>query len=399
MEKIRFFDIAGVVFACCLAAVSCDDKGKDEPQSDNPAVYITDKAKIETIRSLKDLDGTGRIYEMHYTADYKLDEVLEAGPVTTTDLQAFVFQTLFDKMPSKSVDMGYGAGCSAFAVREAGSGDFLMGRNFDYRHRNPATGEGDLPISAIVLHTSPKGGKKSVSIADSYWLGYFQGFYNDGKTDISALVGAPYVIMDGINEDGFAIGILALDGTPAQQNYPDRKHRTSTSTTMRMLLDRVSTVDQAIKMLNEYNVNMAMASKGSYHFFMADATGDYATVEYVCPKGSDIPSEMDVIRGADTCRYVTNFYLSPAMAETPHGSKYSQHGRARYDTLAVRLAGYGYRPTANQAMKLLGEVSQSSVEGTPTSHTQWSSLYNLSDRSLRLAILQEYAKEFKFKVK
>lgn len=74
-------------------------------------------------------------------------------------------------------------------------------------------------------------------------------------------------------------------------------------------------------------------------------------------------------------------------------------GVALICSLAVRLAEYNYRPTADNAMKLLGEVSQSSVESDPTSHTQWSSIYNLSDRSLRLAILQEYAKEFRFKVK
>ena len=70
----------------------------------------------------------------------------------------------------------------------------------------------------------------------------------------------------------------------------------------------------------EYNMCMDKDPRASYHFFMADAKGNYAIVEYV---DSDIkvnPSKMEVLTGADTLRYVTNFYVSPTMKNTPYGS-------------------------------------------------------------------------------
>ena len=48
-------------------------------------------------------------------------------------------------------------------------------------------------------------------------------------------------------------------------------------------------------------------------------------------------------------------------------------------------------------MKLLEAVAQAPTEEL-TSQTQWSSLYNLSEKTLRLAILREFGKEYKFRV-
>lgn len=49
-------------------------------------------------------------------------------------------------------------------------------------------------------------------------------------------------------------------------------------------------------------------------------------------------------------------------------------------------------------MELLKAVSQPPTMEL-TSQTQWSSLYDLTNKSLRLTILREYAREFNFKVK
>lgn len=56
-----------------------------------------------------------------------------------------------------------------------------------------------------------------------------------------------------------------------------------------------------------------------------------------------------------------------------------------------------YSLEEDQAMDLLEAVSQAPTEEL-TSQTQWSSLYNLTEKTLRLTILREYAKEYKFKV-
>lgn len=399
--------IATACVAAALVLASCKrSEAPDEPSSKaNPAECITDPAKLSMLHSLDDLNGDGSLLEMHYTADYKLQEVIDAGARNAMELVTVVALKLYDKMPSKGFSLSYDAGCSAFAVSESGSESFLMGRNFDYRHRHK-DGSNAL-ISAIVVHTSPKkdpDGKyeayKSVSVVDSYWINFEKGFYGDGETDISALVAAPYLLMDGMNEKGFAVGVLKLDGKPTMQSDAG-KISISTTVAMRMLLDRVATVDDAIKMLEEYNMSMDfVTADASFHYFMADAGGNYAILEYVDPTDGHPgnPYKMEVLGGNDTLRCVTNFYVSDTMLDSEYGGK-SEHGRLRYNIMRGRLAEKNYSLTSAEAMELLQEVAAGPDSQHNTSNTQWSSLYDLTSKSLKLAILRDYSNVKEFSVK
>ena len=369
---------------------SCESTSKE---TQNPSAYITDSEKLAMLHSMKDLDGTGRLYEINYTADYKLDEVLSAGLTETTKLFGYVAYLLYDIKPSASWNVQYDAGCSCFAVPDSKTSKYLMGRNYDYRHFN-ADKTSYVPTSAILVHTAPQGGKKSISMVDGLNMGYGKGFYTDGNTDLSLLMGLPYAALDGINEDGFAIGVLAL--TEKQTNQQTGKPRIGTTVAIRMLLDRASTVKEAIKMLSEYDMDMRGSGRSNYHYFMADAAGDYAIVEYTIPKGDSVPRVMEVFTGNDTLRCVTNFCVSPTMIGTTDGWG-SSHGKDRYETLRSTLFTNNYSLDEDQAMDLLEAVSQAPTEEL-TSQTQWSSLYNLTEKTLRLTILREYAKEYKFKV-
>ena len=375
-----------------LMALTMSSCESTSTETQNPSAYITDSEKLAMLHSMKDLDGTGRLYEINYTADYMLDKVLAAGITKSNDLFNYVAYLLFDNKPNESANVSYGAGCSAFAVPDPKSKDFLMGRNYDYRHSNNT---GYVATSAILVHTAPEGGKKSISMVDGLNLIYYgQGFYTDGNTDLSLLMGLPYAALDGINEDGFAIGILALKEKQTEQLSD--KPKISPTVAIRLLLDRASTVEEAVAMLDNYAMDMRGNGRSNYHYFMADATGDYAIVEYTIPDGDSIPRFMEVLKGNDTLRCVTNFYVSPTMAGTTDGWG-SSHGLDRYDTLRNNLLINNYMLSEDAAMGLLEKVAQAPTEEL-TSQTQWSALYNLTDKTVRLTILREYAKEYKFKV-
>ena len=375
-----------------LMAMTMSSCESTSTETQNPSAYITDSEKLAMLHSMKDLDGTGRLYEINYTADYMLDKVLAAGITNSNDLFNYVAYLLFDNKPNESANVSYGAGCSAFAVPDPKSKDFLMGRNYDYRHSNNT---GYVATSAILVHTAPEGGKKSISMVDGLNLIYYgQGFYTDGNTDLSLLMGLPYAALDGINEDGFAIGILALKEEQTEQL--SNKPKISPTVAIRLLLDRASTVEEAVAMLDNYAMDMRGNGRSNYHYFMADATGDYAIVEYTIPDGDSIPRFMEVLKGNDTLRCVTNFYVSPTMAGTKDGWG-STHGLDRYDTLRNNLLINNYMLSEDAAMGLLEKVAQAPTEEL-TSQTQWSALYNLTDKTVRLTILREYAKEYKFKV-
>ena len=403
MTKMIFVKLMKPIAFCAmlsmlvLAACSDDEEPSPTPTT-NDAVFIKDKDKLDMIYSLVDLEGDkGRIYEMNYTVDYKLDEALNAGIVGTTSLTRFVVTHLFDSIPSaKSVSLSYDAGCSAFACPDGTSGNFLMGRNFDFNHRDPDTKE-RVMIPLIAVHTAPAGGKKSVSFVDGQFVKYESGFYTKKGNDLSMLMALPYLLLDGINEDGFAVSVLKLDGLPtAQSDSPNKKIFTTVA--MRMLLDRASTVKEAKEMLKDYSMYMDTDS-ASYHFFMADAKGDFAIVEYTNPDTKLNPNRLEELSGADTLRCVTNFYVSPTMYATPHGMRHSLHGKERYDSLRAGLLRHNYKMTPEEALGLLKVVAQGpdGYQGS-TGFTQWSEVFNLSKKTVSMSILREWDKTFHFKV-
>ena len=403
MTKMRFVKLIKPIAFCAmlsmlvLAACSDDEEPSPTPTT-NDAVFIKDKDKLDMIYSLVDLEGDkGRIYEMNYTVDYKLDEALNAGIVGTTSLTRFVVTHLFDSIPSaKSVSLSYDAGCSAFACPDGTSGNFLMGRNFDFNHRDPDTKE-RVMIPLIAVHTAPAGGKKSVSFVDGQFVKYESGFYTKKGNDLSMLMALPYLLLDGINEDGFAVSVLKLDGLPTAQSDSPNK-RIFTTVAMRMLLDRASTVKEAKEMLKDYSMYMDSDS-ASYHFFMADAKGDFAIVEYTNPDTQLNPNRLEELSGADTLRCVTNFYVSPTMYATPHGMRHSLHGKERYDSLRAGLLRHNYKMTPEEALGLLKVVAQGpdGYQGS-TGFTQWSEVFNLSKKTVSMSILREWDKTFHFKV-
>lgn len=399
--KNSYLTISGRMSLLCLLTSfflfsAC--KSEKPVPAPNPASYITDKDKLEMLYSLVDLEGNrGRIYEMTYTVDYKLDEALNANIVGTNSLIQFVKKNLLDLSSPKDDRLCYNAGCSAFACTDTDSKDFLMGRNFDFNHKN-SKGE-RVMIPVIVVHTAPVGGKKSVSFVDGQFVYYQNGFYTDGVSDLSLLMGLPYLLLDGINEDGFAVSVLKLDGKPTKQQKEGKKS-IFTTVAMRMLLDRAGTVEEAVEMLGQYNMCMD-DDEASYHFFMADATGDYAIVEYTKTNPLDeeeYPTVMEVHRGDDAWRFVTNFYVSPSMAESPDGSKHSDHGKDRYDTLAEHLGAAQYKMNSDQVMELLGEVAQGPEAKRSTGFTQWSEVFNLSKTTVKMSILREYGHTFEFTI-
>ena len=403
MTKMIFVKLMKPIAFCAmlsmlvLAACSDDEEPSPTPTT-NDAVFIKDKDKLDMIYSLVDLEGDkGRIYEMNYTVDYKLDEALNAGIVGTTSLTRFVVTHLFDSIPSaKSVSLSYDAGCSAFACPDDTSGNFLMGRNFDFNHRDPDTKE-RVMIPLIAVHTAPAGGKKSVSFVDGQFVKYESGFYTKKGNDLSMLMALPYLLLDGINEDGFAVSVLKLDGLPTAQSDSPNK-RIFTTVAMRMLLDRASTVKEAKEMLKDYSMYMDTDS-ASYHFFMADAKGDFAIVEYTNPDTQLNPNRLEELSGADTLRCVTNFYVSPTMYATPHGMRHSLHGKERYDSLRAGLLRHNYKMTPEEALNLLKVVAQGpdGYQGS-TGFTQWSEVFNLSKKTVSMSILREWDKTFHFKV-
>ena len=77
------------------------------------ATFIKDEGKLAMLRSMKDVDGSGRLYEIDYTVDYKLDDVLKSGYTETEQLFNYVAYLLYDILPQSKAKVSLDAGCSA----------------------------------------------------------------------------------------------------------------------------------------------------------------------------------------------------------------------------------------------------------------------------------------------
>lgn len=421
MKKNYFRQLICIVLMQMLLIPTFAQKKSNKSEKVNhyatvPASLIKNKSKLNMLHSIQDLDD-GRFFYLNYSEDYKLNEALKRNITSNEGLIEFILENLCDIIPSGNAALNYGAGCSAFAATNP-SGEYLMGRNFDYSH-------GNEPIAAAIVQTSPKNGLKSVCMVDGYWIGYRQGLYQsftDNKSefektkkhDLSYVMAFPYLLMDGMNEAGFAISVLHLDGKPTQQNTGSKK--LTTTVAMRYLLDNAHSVVEAVELLKKLDLHVPDGN-GNYHFYMADATGKHAVIEYVydeehretkymddekydsCKKlvgyqySEILPNEMKIMTDKQC---VSNFYLSPAMAISEKGPLLSKHGRTRYDIMDFVLSQNNNTLSEDNVMSLLNFVSQAENPTDATSHTQWSVVYNLNKKEAKICVNRDYAKKFFF---
>ncbi|MFR1297633.1 MAG: linear amide C-N hydrolase [Coprobacillus cateniformis] len=119
---------------------------------------------------------------------------------------------------------------------------------------------------------------------------------------------APYAPLDGLNEKGLSIGVLLIPDEATNQQT-DKIDITAT-TAVRLVLDKASTVDEAIEFLKQYD--MHSSAKSAYHFQIADANGKSVVVEY-------INNEISLVKDDKSYQMATNFLLTPGDYDFGHG--------------------------------------------------------------------------------
>jgi hypothetical protein len=246
--------------------------------------------------------------------------------------------------------------CSLFAA--LGDGDnALYGRNFDWQYS-----------PAVLLFTNPPDGYASVSMVDIAYLGFGQskvGTLTDQPLLARvALLTAPLLPFDGVNEHGLVVGMAAV---PPGGMRPDPAKETIDSlTVIRKMLDHARGVDEAVALLGSYNIDMG--SGPPIHYLIADPSGRAVLVEFY-------QGQMEVIPSQTAWHLATNF-LRASAGDSPQGRCW------RYDTISQRLTEAEGQITAQEAMSLLADVSQAS--------TQWSVIYGMNTGDINVAMGRGY---------
>ncbi len=280
------------------------------------------------------------MYLLDYQGDYRLEERLRVGDA---------------RAPVSRVPGTTAWACTAFAA----FGDAmhpLVGRSFDWRDH-----------AAILLRTDPSDGYASTSMVDPAYMGF-------GTEDITRLpasarqplLEAPFLPFDGLNEHGLAMALLAVP--EARAPYVAGRPTLGPLLLIRLVLDRSRTVSEALSLLAGHNLQVG---EPPVHFFLADATGQAAVVEYVDGDIVVTPNDRPWLA-------VTNFVVAGTSPEM----RLSLCGR--YRAASESLAGCGGRMAAPEALALLSAVSQAS--------TMWSVVYELSRGGVTVAAGRDFSR-------
>lgn len=343
----------------------------------NPASMLKNEQQAQGIAltSCQDTALNGLLYYLDFSNDYQLDRILKAD---VRGLKGFVTYAGTHILSTGKVLANYKklkTGCSAF-VCTAPNGDILLGRNFDFIS--------DVPTPVVVCNTAPQDGYRSVSLISMSLLKYPKGSLSDGQTDVSLLATAPYLLMDGMNEKGLAICVLYLDPNDTTnkvwyggtEQYDRHKHDIMTTIAMRLVLDRAASVDEALTLLNQYNMFANEKNpKSSYHFLLGDKSGKSIVLEYIPKEGKWVMSPVET-------NYTTNFYVHPNLYGIGHGHD-------RFEKLQQKLSETHSTLSETDAMSLLKNVSQVPT-ADKTSNTQWSVVYNLTKGTYSICVGRNY---------
>lgn len=306
-------------------------------QHDPTTTTVKPQSQADATRTLKSFRKLAEhpLFEMHYYGDYIADTPLGANrPAPKSQAPQWA--------------------CSIFATYGE-NGSAFYGRNFDWYH-NPA----------MILHTSPSDGYASISMVDISYLGFK---LKDKKYDSidgrTALLKAPLLPFDGMNEHGLTVGMAAVGDTELPNDA--QKPNVGSLQIIRLMLDQAKTTDQALAIFDRYNVKSVGGP--NIHYLIADASGSSALVELKDGK-------QHIIRSDKNWHSATNFYLTGTAKPLTQCRRFAQIDRTMND----------HRGTLdlNQTFALLKNISQQS--------TQWSIVYDMQAKSAQISLARNFNK-------
>ena len=305
---------------------------------------------------------------VRYDGDTGFDQFLAGGGASSDgEVVEYLANNLLSDLNLGDL-LGGIFGCSTIAVQSP-EGDALFGRNFDWEN-----------CEAMVVESHPENGYASLSTVNMDFITQNVGGGMVGMAlnlDEVKTLAALYAPLDGMNEAGLAVSVNMIQDSAAIQQNTDKPDITTT-TAIRLLLDKAGNVEEALELLGQYDLHGSMGMM--IHFAIADSTGRSVAVEYV-------DNEMTVIETP----VLTNFYLA-------EGEKYgigTEQSHERYDILMNQL-----EETPQMGMEEVRDALDSVSKDNfgEFESTEWSIVMNLSSGEARYYHRENYNQNYTFRL-
>jgi hypothetical protein len=234
------------------------------------------------------------------------------------------------------------------------NGHAMLSRNYDF-----PTG------SYAEILGQPKPAKARSMTGDPYVLEIVpdKGFASLYIASYDLLIGC----IDGINEKGLSVALLADDVSEKQAPQPGIGLNEISMT--RFLLDRCATAKEARAALKDIAFSYSFTP---CHYMIADASGD----SFVWEISPDLKRRM-AVDGKGKPQIVTNHLISDfGTDKLPEGNSFD-----RYRALQAEIAKRGQHTPEQASTNNLCVA----VPTNPSHATLWHSVYDLEDRSMRVS--------------
>ena len=327
--------------------------GDTKPEDSTPQLPVI--SQITTLES--------GLSSASFSGDDGFEAFLAQGGASS---DADVTQFLASRLLADAAVNGSSFGCSTLTVSSP-DGHQLFGRNFDWQTCN-----------ALVVTSKPSQGYSSISTVNLGFISQAGGSLNQmlEQNDIRVLA-ALYAPLDGMNEKGLAVSVnMIQDSTSINQNT--EKSDLTTTTAVRLLLNKAASVDEALDLLRQYDLHASMGMM--IHFALADTTGKGVVVEYI--NNEMVVTETPV---------VTNFYLAEG---TKHGIG-TQQSHERYNILTQTLADHPTM-TMEDVRDAMDSVSKDNFNEFES--TEWSAVFDLNTGTAHYYHRENYENRYTFSI-
>lgn len=358
---------------CLLIIFALTGCNKTQSVQRNPSAGNIETEKDTTDAALIDITPTEKITELEdglsvvrYTGNYGFDEFL-SGKGASTDKEVIEFLT---ENLLGNLDLGFAGdvfGCSTITAHDA-DGDVLFGRNFDWNS-----------CDAMIVLSYPENAHASISTVNMDFIRQGAGGIAGAASEADEVrtIAALYAPLDGMNEEGLAVSVNMIQDSESIDQDTEKPDITTT-TAIRLLLDKAGTVEEALELLDQYDMHASMGM--TVHLAIADASGNSVAVEY-------IGNEMIVTQTP----VVTNFYLAA-------GEKYGIGTKQSHERYKILTDWLKENPVADKtkvrdALNLVSKDNFGEFEST-----EWSIVFHLAEGKADYYHRENYTHGYTFSI-